>query len=212
MVPACSDERELVVLYSIVVRVGGQQLDGSLRRYREFAHLHKLLQHKYPHLFDNDAPLDASPSSNAGSSGGTQLPPFPRKYLLRAGWDPTVVMERVRMLNSWLGAVCNRLQLASIEIISFLNVPVYAAVRMLSGDLQVRRPRPRGAEAWWRRGQGDESTQSVAPNACGRVRGGAHASGKGSPPPTCTLCTPIGVNACRRPHQALSPLARPMLT
>ena len=121
---------DLVVLYSIVVCMGEKELGSTQRRYREFANLNDLLHVNYPHLFPED---DDGASFVANQR---LVPPFPRKYWLRAGWDPEVVVERVSMLNSWLERVCNKLQFASVELVSFLNVPLYAAIRMLSGDLQ----------------------------------------------------------------------------
>ena len=48
-----------------------------------------------------------------------------------------VVVERVTKLNAWLSAVCDKLQFASLELVAFVNVPLYAAIRLLSGDLQA---------------------------------------------------------------------------
>ena len=150
-------EEELVVLYEITVRVGKQELAGARRRYREFHKLHHVLSENYPHLLadassssydphDEDAgPLSVTPPRPRTSSASVALPPFPRKHLFRAGWDPAVVIERVTKLNAWLAAVTDKLQFASLELVGFLNVPLYAAIRLLSGDLQVRKPHNRTA-------------------------------------------------------------------
>ena len=53
-----------------------------------------------------------------------------------AGWDPDVVVERVQGLGRWLSCICEKLQFVSPELMSFLNVPMYFGIRMLSGDLQ----------------------------------------------------------------------------
>lgn len=134
---------ELVVYFDISVRVGVTELAGAKRRYREFRKLCKILQLQYPHLLHPDSPDEQAEVANskveckASPSVVGALPPLPGKHLFRAGWDPIVVVERVTQLGCWLGAVCERLQFASIELVHFLNVPLYAAIRMLSGDLQV---------------------------------------------------------------------------
>lgn len=124
---ASGEGGELVVLFDIASQLpgGGTCAWGAQRRYREFSKLHRLLHLQYPHLLGDEL------------SSESTLPAFPRKHLFRAGWDPQVVTERVAKLGHWLGAVADRLQFASLELVSFLNVPLYAAIRMLSGDLQV---------------------------------------------------------------------------
>lgn len=113
---------EPVVYYTITVRSGGQELSGSRRRYSEFSRLARQLEARYPRLLASD---------------GLPIPPLPKKTLFRAGWEPEVVVERVRGLGLWLSAVCEKLQYVSPELISFLNVPMYCAIRMLSGDLKA---------------------------------------------------------------------------
>ena len=138
-------EGELVTLYEVTVRVGKQELAGARRRYRDFHKLHATLIEHYPHLLHpcvNHSPPakgagGMTPLLTSGKHLHDSLPPFPRKHLFRAGWDPLVVVERVSKLNAWLSAVCEKLQFASLELVSFLNVPLYAAIRLLSGDLQV---------------------------------------------------------------------------
>lgn len=135
-------EEELVVFYEISVRVGKQELAGARRRFREFHKLHRTLAENYPHLLNGDNPtnaaLDDDDTPIISRPPPMPLPSFPRKHIFRAGWDPVVVTERVGQLNEWLSAVCDKLQFASLELVSFLNVPLYAAIRLLSGDLQAR--------------------------------------------------------------------------
>ena len=100
-------EEELVVLYEITVRVGKQELAGARRRYREFHKLHHVLSENYPHLLadassssydphdEGAGPLSVTPPRPRTSSVSVALPPFPRKHLFRAGWDPAVVIERI---------------------------------------------------------------------------------------------------------------------
>lgn len=113
----------IVVFYEVTVTVGlGQELGSARRRYREFLQLHRLLQQRYPRLLSEEH---------------EELPPFPPKTFLRAGWEPEVVVTRLRALGAWLTTVTDKLQYVSPELISFLNVPMYCAVRMLSGDLSA---------------------------------------------------------------------------
>ena len=132
---------ELIVMYEISVHVGDQELAGARRRFREFHKLYHTLMDNYPHLLNcdgcGDSLVDESPPLPSRSSSAP-MPRFPRKHLFRAGWDPVVVTERVKQLGEWLAAACDKLQFASLELVSFLNVPLYAAIRLLSGDLQVR--------------------------------------------------------------------------
>jgi len=137
------ESSELVVLYEISVRVGEQPLSHVRHRYRDFHKLQVTLRENYPHLFAErqELPLPMTPLLEGFLDGPTitpaaPLPPFPRKHLFRAGWDPAVVTERVVALDAWLSAVCDKLQFASLELVGFLNVPLYAAIRLLSGDLQ----------------------------------------------------------------------------
>ena len=150
------DNEDLVTLFEISVRVGQQELVGARRRYREFHKLLHALQQNYPHLLSDDAQSEGdreqhgagrdgaggrSASDNVAASPGDAkrarpIPPFPRKHLFRASWDPVVVVERVEQLGAWLTAVTEKLQFASLELVSFLNIPLYAAIRLLSGDLQ----------------------------------------------------------------------------
>ena len=117
----------IVVWYNVGVQVGaGQELGGARRRYREFLQLHRMLQQRYPRLLCEDTWGEHA-----------ALPPFPPKTIFRAGWEPEVVVARVNMLGVWLAAVTDKLQYVSPELISFLNVPMYCAVRMLSGDLSA---------------------------------------------------------------------------
>jgi len=117
----------IIVWYQVAVHVGpGQELGGTRRRYREFLQLHKLLSTRYPRLLCEDT-----------WGEHVALPAFPPKTVLRAGWEPAVVVTRVKMLGEWLAAVTDKLQYVSPELISFLNVPMYCAVRMLSGDLSA---------------------------------------------------------------------------
>lgn len=125
-----SRDQSMVVYYEVSVVVGHgarDALSGSKRRYREFLRLHRDLLQRYPIFFGE------------GDDGGGQhaeLPPFPPKSLFRASWAPDLVHERVRGLGRWLRAVCELLQYASPELCAFLNVPLYCATRLLSGDLQ----------------------------------------------------------------------------
>ena len=113
----------IVVFYEVTVTVGlGQELGSVGRRYSEFLQLHRLLQQRFPRLLSEEH---------------EELPPFPPKTFLRAGWEPEVVVTRIRALGAWLTTVTDKLQYVSPELISFLNVPMYCAVRMLSGDRQV---------------------------------------------------------------------------
>lgn len=113
----------IVVFYEVTVTVGlGQELGSARRRYREFLQLHRLLQQRFPRLLSEEH---------------EELPPFPPKTFLRAGWEPEVVVTRIRALGAWLTTVTDKLQYVSPELISFLNVPMYCAVRMLSGDLSA---------------------------------------------------------------------------
>jgi hypothetical protein len=139
-------DAELFTLYDMSVRVGGKEVGGARRRYREFCKLQQVLLDLYPHLLAEDGTGEPQQPTAGSSKKPSELPPFPRKYLLRSGNDPHVVVERVTMLGAWLSAVVDKLQFASLELVSFLNVPLYAAIRLLSGDLQVRPPRddPRG--------------------------------------------------------------------
>lgn len=122
MVPDERENNDLVVLFEVTVTVGGREVHGGARRrYREFHMLRMHLMQRYPHLLGMD---------------NRDMPPFPRKHFFRAGWDPCVVMERVAKLDTWLGAVCERLQFSCSALVAFLNVPIYAAIRLLSGDLQ----------------------------------------------------------------------------
>jgi len=122
-------EHTMVVYFEISVVVGcGQALCGVKRRYREFLRLHRVVQARYPSLLHDD---------EWGEHAKGPLPPFPGKTIFRPSWSPDVVTERVRNLGAWLAVVCQKLQYASPELISFLNVPMYCAIRMLSGDLQA---------------------------------------------------------------------------
>lgn len=113
----------IVVFYKVTVTVGlGQELGSARRRYSEFLQLHRLLQQRYPRLLSEEH---------------EELPSFPPKTFLRAGWEPEVVVTRIRALGAWLATVTDKLQYVSPELISFLNVPMYCAVRMLSGDLSA---------------------------------------------------------------------------
>jgi hypothetical protein len=148
------ESSELVVLYEISVRVGEQPLSHVRHRYRDFHKLQVTLRENYPHLFAErqELPLPMTPLLEGFLDGPTitpaaPLPPFPRKHLFRAGWDPAVVTERVVALDAWLSAVCDKLQFASLELVGFLNVPLYAAIRLLSGDLQARAHAPHAARA-----------------------------------------------------------------
>ena len=115
----------IVVRYQIAVKVGsGTELGGARRRYREFLKLRALLQLRYPRLLSSESCGEQDSLAN-----------FPKKTILRAAWEPEVVVERVRMLGLWLTAITEKLQYVSPELISFLNVPMYCAVRMLAGDL-----------------------------------------------------------------------------
>jgi len=120
-----SREQAMVVFFEISVVVSGQALCATKRRYREFLRLQRVLQARYPSLLQADEWGEQA-----------ELPPFPGKTLFRPAWSPEVVTERVKGLGLWLAAVCQKLQYASPELISFLNVPMYCAIRMLSGDLQ----------------------------------------------------------------------------
>ena len=50
------------------------------------------------------------------------------------GTDPAVVVQRVRGLNRWLTAAVELFQFADAELIRFLNLPVYLALRVMIGD------------------------------------------------------------------------------
>ena len=158
LVAAEGSAEELATFFEVSVRIGQQELSGARRRFREFHKLYRELQKNYPHLIGEYASGSSSSSSFAHerefghSSGGSEgegsgepadtasavrIPPFPKKHLFRAAWDPEVVVERVQRLCAWLSAVTAKLQFASLELVSFLNIPLYAAIRLLSGDLQV---------------------------------------------------------------------------
>lgn len=158
LVAAEGSAEELATFFEVSVRIGQQELSGARRRFREFHKLYRELQKNYPHLIGEYASGSSSSSSFAHerefghSSGGSEgegsgepadaasavrIPPFPKKHLFRAAWDPEVVVERVQRLGVWLSAVTAKLQFASLELVSFLNIPLYAAIRLLSGDLQV---------------------------------------------------------------------------
>ena len=162
------EEEELVVLYSIVVHVGNQELGGAQRRYREFDTLRQTLEMQYPRLIGPDS-LDGASHRH--------LPPFPRKYRWRARGDPEVVVERVAMLRDWLSAVAELLQFASVEMVSFINVPLYAAIRLLSGDLQADDfTEPCSPESVVTKIERDASTGKLLPptasKAAGKAAGG----------------------------------------
>ena len=118
-----TEHKEMTMYYQVNVLLGAaQETGGARRRYSEFARLSRQLNARYPRLLAAD---------------GVPIPPFPKKTLLRAGWEPEVVVERVQGLGEWLQAICAKLQCVSPELVAFLNVPMYCAIRMLSGDLRT---------------------------------------------------------------------------
>ena len=126
-----SRHASLATVYLITVYVGKRVKLTVRRRYSEFYALKQTLDARFPQLGHAAAEAAATTTPDELARG---FPPFPSKGLLIKGTDPAVVVRRVRGLDRWLRAVVEVLQCVDNDLVRFLCVPVYVALRVMSGD------------------------------------------------------------------------------
>jgi hypothetical protein len=107
--------------FIIAVRVGRHAYASTARRrYSEFLRLKNSLHARFPEL--------------AEGKQAACFPPFPPKELPWRGTQPAVVTRRTVGLNRWLQGVCAAIQYVDDELLRFLEIPLYLALRVMSGD------------------------------------------------------------------------------